>query len=339
MASVSIKDIAARAGVSFQTVSKVLQGKGSVSPRTRAWIQEVAEQLGYVPNTLARSLVSQRTGTIGVVASDFSDYVLAQFVVGAEREARRQGQCVIVGSLDHEGSEGERYIRLLLERRVDGILLAAPQFEHNTQVGEMLVGKVPVVSMFHIPGVSLPRVGSDHQETGFIATRHLLELGHRSIGTIIGPLERRAVQSRLRGYQQALEAAGIAYRAELVEEANWHADGGCEAAHRLLERIPAITAIFAQNDFMAIGVLNALHDRGLRVPEDCAVVGCDDIPIAAHTIPSLTTVHLPFYETGETAMRLLLDIIEHKETEEQRVLLPVHLVKRASSASHIERPV
>ena len=152
MAPVSIKDIADRTGVSFQTVSKVLQGKGSVSQETRAWIQEVAEQLGYVPNTLARSLVSQRTGTIGVVASDFSDYVLAQFVVGAEREARRQGQCVIVGSLDHEGSEGERYIRLLLERRVDGILLAAPQFEHNTQVGEMLLGKVPVVSMFHIPG-------------------------------------------------------------------------------------------------------------------------------------------------------------------------------------------
>src|SRR6266702_8496756 len=191
MASVSIKDIAACANVSFQTVSKVLRGEGSVSPETRAWILAIAEELGYVPNTLARSLVSQRTGTIGVVANDFSDYVLTQFVVGAEREARRQGQCAIVGSLDHEGSDSQRYVRLLLERRVDGILLAAPQFEHNTQVGEMLVGKVPVVSMFHIPGVSLPRVGSDHEETGFIATRHLLELGHRRFWSFIGPAERR----------------------------------------------------------------------------------------------------------------------------------------------------
>src|SRR5256886_9481964 len=232
MASVSIKDIAARAGVSFQTVSKVLQGKGSVSPETRAWIQEIAEQMDYVPNTLARSLVSQRTGTIGVVASDFSDYVLAQFVVGAEREARRQGQCVIIGSLDHEGSDSQRYIRLLLERRVDGILLAAPQFEHNTQVGEMLLGRLPVVSMFHIPGVSLARVGSDHQETGFIATRHLLELGHRSIGTIIGPQERRAVQSRLQGHQQALEPPGIAHRAELAEAPHRHVRGRYQVAQR-----------------------------------------------------------------------------------------------------------
>src|SRR5579883_1503581 len=120
MASVSIKDIAARAGVSFQTVSKVLKGKGSVSPETRAWILEVAEQLGYVPNAVARSLVSQRTGTIGIVTTDFSDYVLAQFVVGAEHEARRQGQCTIVGSVDAEGADSERYVRLLRseERRV-----------------------------------------------------------------------------------------------------------------------------------------------------------------------------------------------------------------------------
>src|SRR5437016_8926898 len=160
MASVSIKDIAARAGVSFQTVSKVLQGKGSVSPRTRAWNQEVADQLGYVPNTLARSLVSQRTGTIGVVASDFSDYVLTQFVVGAEREARRQEQCVIVGSLSEHGDDAERYIHILLERRVDGILLAAPQLEENKCVGELLRGRLPIVSIQRVMGDGAARCGS-----------------------------------------------------------------------------------------------------------------------------------------------------------------------------------
>lgn len=335
MPPVSIKDIAARAGVSFQTVSKVLKGKGSVSPETRAWILEVAEELGYVPNALARSLVSQRTGTIGIVASDFSDYVLAQFVVGAEREARRQGQCVIVGSVDREGSDSERYLRLLMERRVDGILLAAPQLEQNEHIGSILSDKLPVVSLFHIPGVSLVRVGSNHNETGFIATRHLLELGHRCIGTITGPRERRAAQSRLRGYQKALQEAGITYDETLIEEANWEAEGGYAATRRLLKRVPTITAIFAQNDMMAIGVLSALHDQGLHVPDDCAVVGCDDIPIAAHTIPTLTSVHLPVHETGEAAMSLLLTIIERQATEPQRVLLPIHLVERASSGRHV----
>ena len=330
MSHVSLKDIAARAGVSFQTVSKVLKGKGSVSPETRAWILKVAEELGYVPNALARGLVSQRTSTIGVVASDFNDFVLAQFVVGAEREARRQGQCVIVGSIDREGSDCERYIRLLIERRVDGIVLAAPQLEHNARVGEILRGQLPVVSMHHVPGDGILRVGSHQSQTGFIATEHLVQLGHRRIGTIIGPGDRRVTQSRLRGYLRALSTAGVAYDPELVEEADWEVEGGYQAAQRLLKRVPAITAIFVQNDMMAIGVLSALHDQGLRVPEDCAVVGCDDIPIAAHTIPSLTTVHLPFYETGEAAVRLLLDIIANRITEPQRVSLPVYLVQRSS---------
>lgn len=341
MTRVSLKDIAAQAGVSFQTVSKVLKGKGSVSPETRAWILEVAEQLGYVPNALARSLVSQRTGTIGVVASDFSDHVLAQFVVGAELEARRQGQCVIIGSVDREGSDGERYIRLLIERRVDGILLAAPQLELNARVGELLRDQLPVVSLHHIagagPGVS--KIGLDEPQTGLLATRHLLELGHRRIGTIIGPPGRHVTQLRLRGYQRALEEAGVAYAPDLVEEGNWQVEGGYQATQRLLERVPDITAIFVQNDTMAIGVLSALYDRRWRVPEDCAVIGCDDIAMAAYTIPPLTTMHIPFYETGEAAVRLLLSIIENQVAEPQRILLPVHLVKRASSGPHEARSI
>lgn len=339
MASVSIKDIAARAGVSFQTVSKVLKGKGSVSPETRAWILEVAEQLGYVPNAVARSLVSQRTGTIGIVATDFSDYVLSQLVVGAEHEARRQGQCAIVGSVDAEGADSERYVRLLMERRVDGILLAAPQLEQNERIGEVLRGQLPVVSIHHIAGGGIVTVGSHQSQVGLIATQHLLELGHRRIGTIVGPRDRRVSQSRLRGYQRALHAVHIAFDPELVEESDWQVEGGYEAARRLLLRVPDLTAIFVQNDMMALGVLSALHDQGRRVPEDCAVVGCDDIPFAAHAVPSLTTVHLPFYETGEAAMRLLLDIINGQVIEpEQRLSLPVHLVRRASSGKHMPQP-
>ncbi|MBO0782944.1 MAG: LacI family DNA-binding transcriptional regulator, partial [Ktedonobacteraceae bacterium] len=254
-AHVSIKDIAAKAGVSFQTVSKVLKGRGSVSPETRAWILEVAEELGYVPNALARGLISQRTSTIGLVASDFTDFVLAQFVVGAEQEARRQGQCVVIGTIDQQGTDLERYIRVLMERRVDGILLAAPQLEQDERVGKLLHGQIPVVSIHHVPAEGISVVGSHQSQIGFLATQHLLELGHRRIGTIIGPRERRVTQSRLRGYQRALEAAGVIDDAsDLVEEGDWQVEGGYAAALRLLKRVPDITAIFAQNDTMAVGV-------------------------------------------------------------------------------------
>ncbi len=335
---VSIKDIAAQTGVSFQTVSKVLKGQGTVAPETRKWILEVSEQMGYVPNALARSLVNQQTATIGIVASDFSDYVLAQFVVGAEREARRQEKSVIVGVIDEEGMEAERLIRILLEQRVNGIVLAAPQMEQNPRVGEMLRGQLPVVSMYHVPGGGIPTVGSDHAHTGFLATQHLLDLGHKRIGTIIGPLDRQATQTRLRGYRRALLAADIEASPQLVEESDWQVAGGYTATQRLLERVPDITAIFSQNDMMAVGVLSALRDRGMRVPQDFSLVGCDDITLAAYTVPALTTVHLPFYETGEVAVRLLLDIITKRTTDPKRVLLPVHLVERGSTQERTVAP-
>ncbi|GAC1360746.1 MAG: LacI family DNA-binding transcriptional regulator [Ktedonobacteraceae bacterium] len=335
---VSIKDIAAQTGVSFQTVSKVLKGQGTVAPETRRWILEVAQQMGYVPNALARSLVNRQTATIGIVASDLSDYVLAQFVVGAEREARRQEMSVIVGAIDEEGTDAERLVRILLEQRVNGIVLAAPQLEQNPRVGEMLRGQVPVVSMYHVPGGGIPTVGSDHARTGFLATQHLLELGHTRIGTIIGPQDRLATQTRLRGYQRALLAADIEGLTAWIEESDWQVQGGYAATQRLLTRVPDLTAIFAQNDMMALGALSALREQGRRVPQDIAVVGCDDIAIAAYTVPPLTTIHLPFYETGEMATRLLLDIITQRSSEPGRVLLPVHLVQRASTGSPLKGP-
>jgi LacI family transcriptional regulator len=348
---VSIKDVAARAGVSFQTTSKVLNGGGSVSSETRQRILDVATELGYVPNAVARSLVSRSTCTIGVVAGDLSDYVLAQFVVGAEREARRQGHCVVIGSIDPYGEDGERYVRMLLERRVDGILLAAPQMEENPRVGEIVRGRIPAVSIHHVPGGGVSTVGSDHAQTGYLATSHLLGLGRRRVATITVRRTRRVSHSRLAGYRRALDEAGVPDDPALVEDGTLRGrdpgdvrepacsasnemmaevEGGYDATHRLLRRASEIDAIFAQTDMMAVGVLSALHDLGRRVPDDCAVVGCDDIPIAARTVPPLTTIHLPVYETGNEAMRLLLRRIAEPSEEPERVTLPVHLIQRVS---------
>lgn len=333
MKHVSIRDVAALAGVSYQTVSKVLNGKGSVGPETRSRILQCAVQLGYSPNALARTLVTNRAFTIGIVASDLSDYVLAQFVVGAEREARRRGHATVIGTVDREGSDGELHLHRLIEHRVDGILLAAPQMEENPRVGEILRGKVPAVSIHHVPGGGISTVGSDHSQTGFLATHHLVGLGHRRIGTITGPKNRRVTQSRLQGYRRALAAKDIPFDLALVEEGGLAAEDGYDATCRLLARAPDTTAIFVHTDIMAVGVLSALHDLRRRVPEDCAVVGCDDVPFAAHLIPPLTTVRVPFYETGETATRLLLDIIANQPADPQRILLPVTLIVRSSCGS------
>jgi LacI family transcriptional regulator len=308
----------------------VLNGKGSVSAQTRERIFDAAKTLGYVPNAQARSLVTRSTCTIGIVASDLSDAELARFVVGAEREARRQGHGVLIGSIDREGTDAERYLNMLLERRVDGILTAAPQMERDGRIGELLRGPVPVVSIHRVPGGGVSLVGSDHVETALLATRHLLGLGHRRIATVTGSADRQVTSHRLRGYTAALEEAGLKLDSALVESGHWEADGAYEATLRLLDRKPSITAVYAQNDTMALGVLSAMHERGIAVPEDCAVVGCDDIPIAAHAIPPLTTVHVPFFETGETAVRLLLDRISGEGISPRPVLLPVRLVRRVS---------
>lgn len=330
MASVSIKTVASLAGVSFQTASKVLNGKGSVSEETRQRILDAANGLGYVPNAVARGLVTRSTRTVGVVASDLSDYVLAQFVVGAEREARAEGHSVIIGTVDGDGDYGERYIRTLVERRVEGILLAAPELERQPGLGEILGTSAPVVSIHAVPGARVTLVGSNHVETGLLATRHLLEHSHRRIGMIAGQRTRRVVHSRMVGYEQALSEAGLTPDPSYVEEGDWQVEGGYEATRCLLGRAPDLTALFVQSDTMALGALSALHEAGRSVPGDCAVVSCDDIPAARRAIPPLTTVRVPFYETGATAMRLLLDRIADPTSESQRVLLPVELVRRQS---------
>jgi LacI family transcriptional regulator len=326
-----VKDVAAMSGVSFQTTSKVLNGKGSVSDVTRARILRAASDLGYVPNLQARSLVMQRTRAVGLIASDFSDYNLSRFIVGAEQEARRQGYGVVITSIEPEGSGTEYALPALMERRVDGILLAAPQMEEDRGLAHVLDRSLPVVSLHHVPGGGVATVGSDHELTGFLATRHLIDKGHPVIATIIGTRGRRVTQSRLRGYRRALEEAGLAFPAELVEEGNWEIGEARAATQRLFDRRPQITAIFAQNDIMAIGVLSALREMGKRVPQDCAVVGCDDIEMAAYTVPPLTTIHVPFFETGAQAMRVLIEMITTGSVTPRKLLLPVHLVARASS--------
>lgn len=328
---VSLKDVAARAGVSFQTAGKVLNGgAATVSDETRRRIHRVAKDLGYVPNVLARSLLRQSSYTIGIIADNLEDWVLAQFVVGAEREARDHGHVVLIGAVLPETSDAESYARHLLERRVDGIIAAAPTLEKDEKVAALLRQKVPAVSMHHVPGGGVPVVGSDHKQTGRLAAEHLIELGHRRIGMICGPPSRIVVASRIRGFRAGMAGAGVRMLSRRIVEAEWTSEAGYHAALELMDRDPGISAIFAHSDLIAMGVLAALQQTGRRVPDDCAVVGCDDLPFSSHLIPPLTTIHIPFRETGQSAMALLLDSIRGAEPE-RRIDLPVHLVARKST--------
>jgi len=329
---VSLKNVAARAGVSFQTASKVLNGgrEGVVSASTRERILRAAAELGYVPNAMARGLVRQASVTVGVVADDFSDLAVSQFVLAAQRAAASRGHAALISSV-HADVDAGLAVRKLLEYRVDGILVAAPSLEDDPALGAALRGPVPVVSINRINGAVVPTIGSDHAVTGTLAAEHLLNLGHRRIGTVTGTRTRRVVRARMRGFETALRAAGEPLLEQRVAEADWTFAGGHAATHRLLDADPTVTAVFVHNDTMAMGALKAMHERGLRLPADCSVVGCDDLSFAGYLVPPLTTVRIPFQETGERAATLLVDRIGGKEIPE-RDLLPVELIVRESTS-------
>jgi LacI family transcriptional regulator len=335
---VSIKEVAATAGVSFQTASKVLNG-GSVrvSQETAARIVAVAESLGYRPNTIARSLVQQATGTLGLIASDATDVAISQFSVAVEREARRLGYAVLVGHLSAEGDDGADVVRMLIERRVDGVIAAAPQVEEDPEVADLLRAYVPAVSLHHVPGGQVPVIGSNQGETGRLATEHLISHGHRRIGTVTGPFRRRVVRSRLRGYEAALRAADLEPDEDLVVEADWTPGGAAAATHLLLTRVPETTAIFVHNDAMAIGVLSAVARTGRRAGTDVAVVSCDDMPFAEYLTPSLSTVRVPLAETGARAVELLRQSITGTSVTTEPLLLPVELIVRDSCGEETEQ--
>jgi LacI family transcriptional regulator len=329
---VSIKDVAARAGVSFQTAAKVLNGGAvRVAAATTERILAAAEELGYRPNTVARSLVQRTTATIGLIASDATDYAIAQASVAAEQEARRHGHSVLVGHLAAGGADGADIVRTLIERRVDGIIAAAPEIEEDTEVAELLRNYVPAISLQAVPGGGVPLVGSSHRETGRIATEHLIALGHTAIGTVTGPFRRRVSRSRLHGYEDALRTAGLCPDEDLVAEGDWTPRGAAAATRLLLERVPRLTAIFVHSDTMSIGVLSALWHAGRRVPADVAVVSCDDVPFAQYLTPPLSTVRVPLEQTGRQAVELLLRAIAGQQVPDRVPLLPVELIVRESS--------
>lgn len=329
----TIKDVAARAGVSRQTVSRVINNKAEVSPETRERVLAVIEELGYRPNAAARSMVAGRTCTLGCIAPNLTDYTFACMIESAQEEARRLGYFLLTGSAPTE-RDVEPLLEELLRRQIDGLMVINPRAdERYRHLIPLVENGLAVVYLGNSPcGEPVSSVRCDDREGGYQATHYLIGLGHTAIATIAGPSNEECTPDRLSGYQQALEEAGIPFDATLVASGDWSAASGFQAAQRLLDSGKPFSAIFAQNDQMAVGAIHALREAGREVPDDVSVIGFDDIPLASHFAPALTTLRQPMEESGQQAARLLIAAAHNHHQQPEQILIHARLVERASCA-------
>ncbi|MBX7444616.1 MULTISPECIES: LacI family DNA-binding transcriptional regulator [unclassified Arthrobacter] len=327
----TVRDVAREANVSTATVSRVTSNKGyPVSAAARARVLEAVSRLGYSPNDLARSLLQERTFTVGVVVPDLSNPHHPDIVRGVEETAAANGYSVQFCSTDNEPDRLASYLDQMASKRVDGIILAGGGLDPDRALGAIGPFRMRTIVVGRYSNSVFPSVESDNRAAGQLATRHILELGHRRLGAITGPATATASADRLAGALEVLKEFGLTSRATSVVESDFSAEGGYAAAKKLLKRKSPPTAIIASNDAMAIGAMAAAADMGLGVPNDLAVMGYDDIVTARFLRPSLTTIALPTHEMGSTAMSLLMQLIDG-EAVPQRTILGVDLVVRQST--------
>ena len=328
----TIKDVAARAGVSFTTVSHVVNNTRPVSSEVRVKVEAAIRELNFVPSAVARSLKARTTLTIGVVVPNITNPYFAELSRGIETYCERRGYSVILGNSDDEPEKQRKYLRVMIERRIDGLIVASAGDE-NTLAEALGNTSLPlVIADREVPGVQADLVEIDHEQGAYLAARHLLELGHRKIACISGPANMVVSEARVRGYRHALEEAGIETDACQVVASDYTSSGGYGAAVSLLDGHRP-SAIFATNDMMALGVLRAASERGIHVPRDLSVIGFDDIELSRYFYPALTTVGQSIVMLGERAAQTLLErVTKAFEGDARRLIIAPELKLRESTA-------
>ncbi len=336
---VTISQVAKEAGVSSQTVSRVINNRQEITPETRLHVQEVIKRLGYQPNAIARSLSLRRSHTLGVVTSGLEYYGPSHILVGVEQGANQAGLSIFLNLLHQPESENiGPIVNSLMSRQVEGIIWAVPEIGNNRSWFRESITQlpIPVIFLSTQPRDDLNVVEIDNRHGAYLATEHLLARGYRKIGLITGPLTWWAAGERRRGWEEALRAAGIPLSDSQVVEGNWSAESGEQGLHELLEKSPDTQAVFACNDQMALGLMQAARSLGKRIPQDLAVVGFDDIPESAFYYPPLTTIRQGLYELGQAAVKTFVNIRETERRGEptssaQTVWLQPQLVVREST--------
>jgi LacI family transcriptional regulator len=331
---VTIKDVAREAGVSIATVSRVYNDALSVADATRAHVQRVGTRLGYVPHATARSLITRRTSTIGVILPDLHGEFFSEIIRGVDMSARARGYHILVSS-SHSSAEEVRAALQLMRGRVDGLLVLTTEPHEAMQP---LAGRLPVVRI----GAGANGSGEDAimvaNHAGALAMgRHLLFLGHRRIAVITGASDNLDVRERLEGFRAALHEAGIAADPALELAGDFTEESGYAAGVRLAGMSPRPTAVFALNDAMALGAMSALRSAGLLIPRDIAVAGFDDIPTAQYLEPPLTTVRVDINALGARAAERLFAVLQASERLSPfSSVLPTSLVIRRSCGSRAD---
>ncbi|MET7968415.1 LacI family DNA-binding transcriptional regulator [Micromonospora sp. NPDC005305] len=322
-------DVARLAGVSHQTVSRVLNGHPNVREQTRLRVQAAIAELGYRPNRAARALVTGRSQVIGVVAQNTTLYGPASLLAALEQTAAEEGFAVTVGSVrDLDRVSISAAVERHLAHRVAGIVVIAP-VESAGEALEHLPKDVPLVTVDGDPRRPVPLVTVDQVAGARAATRHLLDAGHRTVWHVSGPADWFDSAGRIEGWRDALRAAGA--EVPPLIPGDWSAASGYRCG-QMLARMPEVTAVFTANDHLALGVLRALHEHGRRVPDEISVVGFDDVPEAAYFIPPLTTVRPDFAAVARASLDLLLAQLESDRAGELRQTIAPTLISRQSVA-------
>lgn len=330
-----MKQVADRAGVSTSTVSHVINKTRAVSEDVRMRVLAVIDEMGYIPNAMARSLKNDKTRTIGVSVPDNTHAAMAELLRGIEDAAFAVGYNIMLCNGYEDPQRQVAHLRSLIEKRIDGLVLVAGAARANEELAALLASdRVPVVLADHpVAGVDTDFIGLDHEATGYLATRHLIDLGHRRIACVAGRVQEPSGQERLAGYRRALAEAGLALDPGLLVHGSPDCQGGHDAARSLLGLALPPSALFACNDLMALGALCAAREAGVAVPGALSVVGGDDLGVAAFAMPRLTTVAQPSHEMGRRLTELLLQRIGGEAVPRRHVRLPGRLVVRHSCAA------
>ena len=326
-----IYEVARSAGVSIATVSRVANGTARVGAPTEARVRAAMERLEYRPHALARGLAARRSYTVGLLITDILDPYFAEIVRGAQARAELSGYAVLLGDASVHTARKDLLVRRLLERRIDGLIVASSRTT-EAYAAQLKSEDIPVVCINGPRGQFPHAVQIDNAVGAKLAITHLAELGHRRIAHLSGPAGVPTREERLGGYRAALKEAGVSYDPDLVVAGSGKLEEGREATRGLLALSDPPTAIFAYNDRSAIGCYDAVRDAGLRVGADVSVVGFDDIVMASWVDPALTTVHQPRAEMGRIAIDLLLAVLRGEAAPDHVVVQP-RLVVRGSSAA------
>lgn len=330
---VTVADVAAEAGVSVATVSKVLNGRSDVAALTRTQVESILAERGYVRTRRTPAARDRRGGLLEMLFNDAGSPWAAEMITGGEAATRAARVGFVVSALGSESRRVQDWLDRVAEREPLGVVLALSELTTADQERLRRMG-VPAVLVDPVGDFEseIPSIGAGNWGGGLAATRHLIELGHRRIGTVTGPMRYLCSQARLAGYRAALERVGIAYDDALVAHGDFHHASGLAGAARLLGMPARPTAIVAGNDEQAAGVYAAAVQAGLRVPHDLSVVGFDDVPMARWLSPALTTVRQPIAELAELAVRTLIGHLDGIALPPGRIELPTALVVRGSTA-------